>query len=94
MITCETCKTEFKAISEHFEKTKQAYECSASVFIHQGKTKILGHYGSTYCDGDLYVLAPGAPVELGIICDGCVRKQVDNGYATLESEGNYMGINA
>jgi len=89
MITCNNCQTKHKAI---FEETGQGHGCSASVFVKNGATMILGHYGSAYCDGDLYTVTPGTVVELGTICDDCVRSLVNSGRATLSSEGNYFGL--
>lgn len=85
-VTCNTCKTEYDAMPM-FEETKQAYRCSATVFLREGKHYLVGHYGSTVADMEMYLLDSDARFELGEICDDCIQELIADEKATLVKTG-------
>ena len=85
-VVCNTCKTEYDPMPM-FEVTKQAYKCSATVYLRNGTYYLRGHYGSTVADMDLYELDPNAKFELGEICDECITDLIEKKKATLIESG-------
>ena len=82
---CNTCNTEFTAMPM-MEETEQADGCAATLYLSEGNYYILGHYGSGY-DMQRYALIKDGHYKVGMICDGCVAKYVDEGSAALIEDG-------
>lgn len=78
MVRCNTCKREYEPM-KGCEDTEQAYRCSATVFLREGKYYLVGHYGSTVVDMEMHELTADSDTdfELGVICDDCIEKLID-----------------
>lgn len=85
-VVCNTCKAEYDPMPM-FEETKQAYKCSATVYLKDGTYYLVGHYGSTVADMEHYILDSGAKFELGEICDECITELIEQKKAKLIERG-------
>lgn len=68
---CKTCNTE--------------KECHAILYLKDSGYFILGQYGSEY-DMQLYAMKR-AKYNNGGICDDCIKKYIETGYAQLIEDG-------
>lgn len=82
MVTCQTCKRKYKSFSEG-----QADGCSANLYLKEGTHYIIGSYGSRVADMQKYMLKSSTEYELGIICDDCITKLIDQKVADLIADG-------
>ena len=81
---CDTCDTEYQ-VMPGFEDYNQAPECAATLYLKDGDYYILANYGSAY-DMQRYVLKRDK-YEVGVICDDCIKKYIENGNAHLIEDG-------
>ena len=88
MIICSVCNTQFEPL---FKKTNQALNCAADIFERDGKKYLVGHYGSTMIDGQLYEVLTDE-YKPGIICDACIHTGRKKGDFKHISSDNYFGI--
>lgn len=79
-VVCATCKTSF---NDPIYKG-QAMHCASTV----SDTEILGHYGSTVIDMELWkwVNRPKC-VKNGNMCDKCIQGYIDAGNLSLIRDG-------
>lgn len=84
MVKCNTCEQEYTVIDGTDD---QGYGCAATVYMHEGETYMIGHYGSYLHDMRLYRLEPSLSYEFGIICDSCASSLVSAGTAKLIKDG-------
>ena len=86
---CKNCKDKF----EEQYGPKQGVGCASHCYVRKGKHYILSSYGSDY-DGDLFLVDTDKfQIKLGLICDRCIGKYVENTSVAKVTSGNYMGIN-
>mgnify|MGYP000019446971 CR=1 FL=1 len=88
LVRCDTCGGEYKALDLGQD---QAMHCSATIFVHKGKKRLLGHYGSTLFDGSIYNVMT-EDLKYGIVCDACIEKHLNTNRLELVSDHNYFGI--
>ncbi len=83
MIKCDSCNKEYPVI---YKGTNQGKRCAAVV----EETYIIGCYGSHLIDMEQWEFTVDRPdwVKLGIICDPCIQKLMDNDEIVFET---YMG---
>ncbi len=87
MITCATCDAKHKSIFD--KEYQQGDGCAATLYEHDGKRYLVGHYGSVVADMERYEVNPAAGYNLGNCCDVCITRMIDEGNATLIEEGIY-----
>lgn len=82
-VKCVCCATDYE-VMEGFEKTRQAYRCSAEI---RG-AKIYGFYGSTVADMRIYEFKNGAQKDIqdGIVCDTCITSFLNEDLLELKSK--------
>lgn len=76
---CNTCKTEYK------DMDYMADGCAATLYLHGGNNYILAQYGSAY-DMQRFALKRDK-YEVGVICDDCIKRYIENGNAHLIEDG-------
>jgi hypothetical protein len=91
MISCTHCRKLFIPLFEDVPgyTCSQAMGCSANIFEREGKKYLMGSYGSTVADGDLYKVLT-SKYKSGIICDVCISNNIHD--FILLNDGNYFGI--
>ena len=70
---------------------EQAYGCASDIFMNNGSLHLLGHYGSTVADGDLYKVT-GGNYKVGIICDECINDGLQESHFEYVNGVNYFGF--
>lgn len=92
-VKCSRCGVPHQAI---FMETGQGNRCAVDVFVKDGRVLALGSYGSHSYDGQLYEIVGSArvDVELGVVCDECMRTLVDSGAAVKVTDDCYFGLGA
>lgn len=88
MVVCNHCKKEYEPIFG--EESTQAMHCASEIAPwHDGSLRMIGFYGSTIADGNMYeVLTSG--YKPGIICDSCIETGLENFHFKLLSTDNYF----
>ena len=89
MVICRHCTMTFVALFT--DDMGQAHRCAAHIFERDGNKFLVGHYGSTVADGNLYKVLTNKH-KTGIICDACIEQGIEAGDFELLSDNNYFGI--
>jgi hypothetical protein len=88
MVVCSRCKKEFTPLFD--DDSTQAMHCSAEiVYSHNESLRLVGFYGSTIADGNMYEVLTSA-YRPGIICDSCIETGLENFHFKLISTDNYL----
>lgn len=87
MITCTHCRKVFIPLFE--EPCTQAMYCASDIFERNGKKYMVGNYGSTVADGNLYEVLTDK-FKSGIICDACIADNKQD--FKLLRDNQYFGI--
>lgn len=94
-ITCAACGSEHRDIMVGSGRRNQGSDCASSSFARNGRHLVLGCYGSSHYDGDLYEFTsppPDAWLDADPVCDACIGKQIEVG-ALKQVPGNYyLGV--
>ena len=85
MIACETCGKDY--VDLFGEEYQQGDGCAATIYEMDGKTYLVGHYGSAVADTHRYEIKPGSVYKLGNCCDACITRMIEEGNANLIEEG-------
>ena len=86
-VVCATCQSEFEAIFE--PALGQAYGCASTVFGPEDSRQLVGYYGSTIADGNVYDVLT-KELKSGIVCDDCIGRNKDG--LKLVAEGRYFNV--
>jgi hypothetical protein len=88
MVVCNHCKKEYEPLFD--DNNTQAMQC-ASEITHwmDGSLRLIGFYGSTIADGNMYEVLTSA-YRPGIICDSCIETGLENFHFKLISTDNYL----
>lgn len=89
MPTCTVCNTKYKSLFS--DRDEQALNCAADIFERNGKRYLIGHYGSTIIDGQLYEVLTDE-YENGIICDACIHTGRKKGDFKHISSNNFFDV--
>jgi hypothetical protein len=75
MITCTHCRKMFIPLFEDRpgQPCTQAMDCATDIFERDGKTYMVGSFGSRVADGKLYRVLTNK-YKSGIICDACITE--------------------
>src|SRR5579863_1772377 len=98
MVKCQNCYKEFEDAIGDVEICTQGIDCASSIFIHEDQMYLLGHYGSSLCDGNLYKFVDSnsrdrdefpPDYKLDPVCDVCIKGMMESG-ALEQVPGQYL----
>jgi len=81
-IKCEICGSDHDPATPVDDNDTQGEDCAACVMEHEDKYYILGVYGSTHFDADLFMFLNEPPeewIDADPVCDRCIQKVIDQG---------------
>ena len=89
MVVCRNCTMTFMAIFT--DSIAQAHRCASNIFERENTQYLVGSYGSTVADGNLYKVLTNK-YKNGIMCDACIETGIAAGDFELLTDNNYFGI--
>lgn len=86
IVECACCQNQFDEMFD--EPTKQAYGCASTVYGQEPEVLLVGSYGSTKIDMEVWKYE--VPVEYtqgDTICDECIQYHMNNGSLVFYRNG-------